>query len=319
VNLSTVGLQDTVGAGSDALESIEDPAGSPFADELTGNGQPNTLTGWEGQDSLNGQGGDDHFAIRDGTHDLVTCGPGVDSVDADQKGVDSIFSDCENNTFAPLLPPPGNPSPSRSLVRDRRTPWRRSWISSRSARTVSLRRGEAQVARAIGARVSYRLSEAATVTFDVQRAAAGRRVGGRCVRPTSRNHRARPCPRWARVHGTFVHASLSGVNGLRFNGRVAGRRLSPGRYRLGAIARDIAGNRSPGAPAASRFRARAHRRPARHVNHRRSRISGNCADRRGAARAACAASRDQLVELCSQLVDEPSERQIRHGAARRPP
>jgi Ca2+-binding RTX toxin-like protein len=107
VNLGAAGFQDTGVAGSDSLNGFENLAGSPFADDLTGDGQPNTLTGWEGEDSLRGDGGDDHFAVRDGTRDLVLCGAGVDSVDADLKAVDSIFSDCETSVFAPYVPPGG--------------------------------------------------------------------------------------------------------------------------------------------------------------------------------------------------------------------
>jgi hypothetical protein len=107
VKLGTAGFQNTAGAGFDSLEEIENLAGSPFGDELTGDEQANTLTGWEGTDSLRGEGGDDHMAARDGTRDLVACGAGADSVDADQGSVDSIFGDCETTAFAPYVPPPG--------------------------------------------------------------------------------------------------------------------------------------------------------------------------------------------------------------------
>jgi Ca2+-binding RTX toxin-like protein len=110
VNLGTTGPQNTRTAGSDQLIDVENLAGSPFADELTGDGQPNTITGWEGEDSLLGQDGDDHFAVRDGTRDLVTCGPGVDTVDADVQPIDSIFGDCETSVFAPYVAPGGDGS-----------------------------------------------------------------------------------------------------------------------------------------------------------------------------------------------------------------
>ena len=107
VDLGLAGLQNTRAAGSDILTGIENLGGSPFADELTGDDQPNTITGWEGEDSLLGQDGDDHFAVRDGTRDLVTCGPGVDTVDADVQPIDSIFGDCESSVFAAYVPPGG--------------------------------------------------------------------------------------------------------------------------------------------------------------------------------------------------------------------
>jgi hypothetical protein len=97
------------------LTGIENLAGTPFADQLTGDAQANTLTGFEGEDSLNAEAGDDHLAVRDGTRDLVRCGPGVDSVHADQRGIDSMFSDCETTDFGPFLPPPDGPTGTQPL------------------------------------------------------------------------------------------------------------------------------------------------------------------------------------------------------------
>ncbi len=131
VNLGIAGPQNTIAAGSDSLEGIENLAGSPFADDLTGDGQSNTITGWEGADSLRGEGGDDHVAARDGTRDLVACGSGADSVDADEQSVDSIFGDCETTAFAPFIPPPGGATgtgPAGSTA-----PAKASFVGSRSS------------------------------------------------------------------------------------------------------------------------------------------------------------------------------------------
>jgi hypothetical protein len=107
------------------------------------------------------------------------------------------------------------------------------------------RGGSVAQRRRAGTRVSYALSEPATVTFTVQRAAPGRRVRGRCRRPT-RNNRTRPrCVRYVTVRGRFRHVGKAGANRFRFTGRLRGRKLRPGRYRLGARAVDAAGNRSP--------------------------------------------------------------------------
>jgi hypothetical protein len=105
------------------------------------------------------------------------------------------------------------------------------------------RRGP-ELSAAVGTRVSLALSEPATVTFRVRRLVPGRRVGGRCVRPTARNGGARRCTLSVRLRGRIVRQLTSGTSRLRYRGRLAGRRLRPGRYRLLVQARDAAGNRS---------------------------------------------------------------------------
>jgi hypothetical protein len=110
----------------------------------------------------------------------------------------------------------------------------------------------ASIAATSGARIHYFTSEPTTTTFRVERLAAGRRVGKRCARATKRNRKRRSCVRHVRVKGQFTHRERGGAVSLRFSGRVGGRRLSPGRYRLLATVRDDAGN--PGRPARAPFR-----------------------------------------------------------------
>ena len=103
-----------------------------------------------------------------------------------------------------------------------------------------------------GARVRYNLSERATVTFRVERAAKGRRVGRRCRPQTRRNRSRRPCTRYVTLRGSFTHRGKAGANSFRFTGRLRRRKLRPSSYRLQARAVDAAGNRSP--VARKRFR-----------------------------------------------------------------
>jgi Divergent InlB B-repeat domain len=95
-----------------------------------------------------------------------------------------------------------------------------------------------------GARLSLTLSEAATVTFRVARPAAGRQVAGHCRRPTARNADRPRCSRWTPLRGRTVRSLPAGRTTLRYRGRLAGRTLGPGRYRLLARARDAADNLS---------------------------------------------------------------------------
>ena len=76
---------------------------------------------------------------------------------------------------------------------------------------------------AAGARVSYSLSEAATVRFTVRRC------------------RGRRCKR--RVRGSFNHSGQAGQNAIRFSGFMRNRPLKRGRYVLIATPTDAAGNR----------------------------------------------------------------------------
>jgi len=101
----------------------------------------------------------------------------------------------------------------------------------------------ARPAVAVGTRVSYLLSESATTRFRVERALPGRRVGGRCVRVTRANADARRCTRYALMRGGFSLAGRAGANSFRFTGRLTGRALRPGSYRLVAVSTDAAGNR----------------------------------------------------------------------------
>jgi hypothetical protein len=102
-----------------------------------------------------------------------------------------------------------------------------------------------------GTRFQYALSEQARVTLRIQRALAGRRAGGKCVRPTARLRRAKRCTRYRTV-GTLSGNAASGANSTKFMGKFGTRALRPGSYRARITATDTAGNRS--APRIAAFR-----------------------------------------------------------------
>jgi plastocyanin len=99
-------------------------------------------------------------------------------------------------------------------------------------------------ARPIGTKVSFSLSEAGAVKFTVQRKTLGRRVGTRCKAQTEANRKHRACTRWVSMKGSFTVTGKTGTNRFKFRGRIGGRSLKPGGYRLNGQARDQAGNRS---------------------------------------------------------------------------
>ena len=113
-------------------------------------------------------------------------------------------------------------------------------------------RGGSVTARApVATTVRFRLSQAASVTFHVQRAARGRLVGGRCVAPRRSNRGRRACVRYVTLRGSFRRAGKSGTNVLHFTGRLRGRRLGSARYKLVAQASNSIGR---SAARAIRFR-----------------------------------------------------------------
>jgi hypothetical protein len=99
---------------------------------------------------------------------------------------------------------------------------------------VASRRGAKKNVR--GTRVHYALTAAANVDFTVERALRGRRVGGECRKRTSANRNRKRCTRYRALKSDFALQGVSGDNGFRFSGRIGTKALTPGRYRLVAVA-----------------------------------------------------------------------------------
>jgi Ca2+-binding RTX toxin-like protein len=66
VNLATTAAQNTGGAGTDTLSTIENLTGSSFNDILTGDGVNNIIVGGAGNDTMNGGAGNDNFIFATG-------------------------------------------------------------------------------------------------------------------------------------------------------------------------------------------------------------------------------------------------------------
>lgn len=110
-----------------------------------------------------------------------------------------------------------------------------------SRRTV-LPVGTGRASRPHGATLTYTDSQKAKMTLTVLRARRGVRVGRRCLarRPASAKGTPRRCTRYVRV-GKLVHSDIAGKNRVRITGRVAGKPLPVGSFRLAAVARNAAG------------------------------------------------------------------------------
>jgi hypothetical protein len=263
VDLALTGPQNIGGGGGvDEIVNVEWVFGTSFADTLRGDGGPNkifadlgddVLVGRGGVDSLDAGAGTDNLDVRDGGPDTADCGPDTDTVTADAPGVDTL-TDCENVLFPAVASAAGGESAGGGAAgsggRDATAADMRDYRLSEPAFLAASVGGSLGVApksarrRRVGTTVQYRLSEPATVAFTVERAARGRRVRGRCRRPTRRNRQAKRCTRFRKLRGSFNHAGRLGPNSFKFTGRLRGRKLSPGRYRLVARATDAAGNQS---------------------------------------------------------------------------
>jgi hypothetical protein len=155
-------------------------------------------------------------------HELAGS-PTVDAgVDTPQLGTKDIDGEERVQGGAPdigadeFVPPPPEP--------DMRRP-----VASLLRVTPGAFRARVSGKRRRGARISYALDEAATVTFTVKR------IVRRVVR-----HRKRT--RYVPVRGSFADTGEVGGNRMRFTGRMNRRRLKPGLYRLAALPVDAAGN-----------------------------------------------------------------------------
>ena len=129
-----------------------------------------------------------------------------------------------------LVPPPAPPAPVAGTIQS---------LTLKPAKFAALKAGQAifsadagKTKVPLGTRVSYVLSAAGSVEFTVGRRVAGRRVGKRCVKKTKANAANRKCPLFRRVKGAFSHSGQAGQNRFGFSGRLGGRALRPGAYRL---------------------------------------------------------------------------------------
>jgi hypothetical protein len=137
----------------------------------------------------------------------------------------------------------GTTNATSSTIRIIKAPPRLTSLTLSSTVFTPARTGPSIVRSGIsGTLVTFRLNERASVAFTIVRGEEGRRVRGRCQAETHVNRKASRCTRWSPVPGGFRVGGKSGPNGFRFSGRISGRALSPGSYRLLARAHAAAGS-----------------------------------------------------------------------------
>lgn len=85
------------------------------------------------------------------------------------------------------------------------------------------------------------LSDAASVKYTISRRVKGRRSGKKC---STRRRTGKRCTTYKKV-GTLTRSTKQGKTWFRFNGRIKRKKLSPGSYRVTAVATTSAGLVSP--------------------------------------------------------------------------
>jgi hypothetical protein len=160
-----------------------------------------------------------------GTVDVTVTGPGGDRTAPSNASKYTYLGD------GVAAPPPDVVPPAISRLKLSPT------------RFVAANSGPATTAASVGTRVSYMQTENGTTNVTFQRPRPGRKRKGRCVKPSKARHGKR-CTRWVAVAGHITIAGHAGKNSFRFMGRVNGKALKRGRYRLLARATDGAGNKS---------------------------------------------------------------------------
>ena len=80
-----------------------------------------------------------------------------------------------------------------------------------------------------GTTIRFRLTAPESVTLRFERLTSGRRAGKRC---TTRVHNGKRCTIVQRAGALTLSRTVAGENAIKFSGRIRGRSLAPGRYRV---------------------------------------------------------------------------------------
>ncbi len=141
-------------------------------------------------------------------------------------------------------PAPVSPGVPTGSIDDTGKPKLGRLVFSRK-RFKAARSGRAVTSARTGTRVRFSLSQSASVRFRVEIKTRGRKVGRRCVKSRRSNRSRRRCTRWVKRSGSWRISGKAGTNRFTFRGRLRGRKLKPGVYRMSARATTRARRSSP--------------------------------------------------------------------------
>ena len=94
------------------------------------------------------------------------------------------------------------------------------------------------------ARLSWNVSDRATLRLTLKRSLPGRRVAGVCRAPSKGNSTRPACGRLVTV-AAFNRPVAAGAGGLTLTGKIGGRKLPAGSYRLVVTAMNVDASRRP--------------------------------------------------------------------------
>lgn len=229
-------LNATIELSVPVVSSVSPASGPPAGGERV------TIAGQHLANATNVRFGSAAATIRSNSNSEITVdapphAPGVVDVIVTGPGGDSVAASGDRYTY------PGPVDATAPVI---------SGFGLSPSAFVAANTGPSVVpAAVVGTRVAYSLSESGTTTLTVERRTRGVKKAHKCV--AGRPHKGKkPCTRYVGVKGSTEHQDATGANAFRFMGRIGGKSLKPGQYRLVAVARDDAGN--PSAPARNSFR-----------------------------------------------------------------
>ncbi|MBO9532201.1 MAG: DUF4394 domain-containing protein [Solirubrobacteraceae bacterium] len=91
-----------------------------------------------------------------------------------------------------------------------------------------------------GTTLSVSVSTASTLTITIERLVAGKTSKGKCVKPTTKLRKAKSCKRPIAA-GSITATAAAGSSTVAFSGKVKGKALKLGSYRLTVVAKNAAG------------------------------------------------------------------------------
>jgi hypothetical protein len=139
-------------------------------------------------------------------------------------------------TYTVQPAPEAQPAPILSSISETARTWRES---------NALAQMSANNEPPVGTTFSFALNVPASVTFAFTRSETGRKVGKKCVAPTTSNNRKGRCVR-THLEGTLTFPAHARTNNVRFGGRAgAHKKLEPGNYTLSATATSSGGHSTP--------------------------------------------------------------------------